>query len=77
MLNNTPTLTPREKEIAFLVGQGKANKQIAVELGITEQTVKNHITDMLKKVNVSNRIGLVVALIGHHRLRVTELLRDN
>ena len=42
-------LTPREIEILEYIAQGYLNKQIAAELGISEQTIKNHVTSILRK----------------------------
>ena len=43
-------LTPREMEILKYIGQGYLNKQIAAELGISEQTIKNHVTSISAEV---------------------------
>lgn len=48
-------LTPREQEVLDLVGRGYANKRIALELGITEKTVKTHVSHVLAKLGVSDR----------------------
>lgn len=48
-------LTRREMEILLQVTRGLANKQIARELSISHQTVKNHLTAILKKLNVEDR----------------------
>jgi two-component system, NarL family, response regulator DegU len=53
-------LTPREMEILKYIGQGFLNKQIAVELGISEQTIKNHVTSILRKLNANARTEAVV-----------------
>jgi two-component system, NarL family, response regulator DegU len=53
-------LTPREMEILKYIGQGYLNKQIAVELGISEQTIKNHVTSILRKLNANARTEAVV-----------------
>lgn len=53
------SLTSREIEVLNLVSQGKINKIIAKELGITDSTVKNHITIMFVKLRVTNRVELV------------------
>jgi DNA-binding CsgD family transcriptional regulator/tetratricopeptide (TPR) repeat protein len=50
-----PTLTRREKEVAILVGQGLTNRQIAKELVLSEHTVHHHVTNILKKLNLSSR----------------------
>ncbi|MCR4393666.1 MAG: response regulator transcription factor [Dehalococcoidales bacterium] len=53
-------LTPREMEILKYIGQGYLNKQIAAELGISEQTIKNHVTSILRKLNANARTEAVV-----------------
>jgi len=60
-LQNTPaisSLTPREKEILLLVSEGLTNKQIAENLFIAENTVKNHIKNLLEKLCLENRVQL-------------------
>lgn len=54
-------LTERESEVLGLLAQGLANKQIAVELGISEHTVKFHVSSIYQKLNVSNRTEAVRA----------------
>jgi DNA-binding NarL/FixJ family response regulator len=51
----TADLTPREREVLGLVRQGLANKQIARRLGITERTVKAHLTSTFQRIGVSDR----------------------
>jgi len=51
----TETLTFREREVALLVAQGLTNRQIAQELVLSEHTVHHHITNILKKLNLSSR----------------------
>jgi DNA-binding NarL/FixJ family response regulator len=48
-------LTGREREVLALVGAGMANKQIARRLGITEKTVKTHLTSIFQSLNVTDR----------------------
>lgn len=48
-------LTPREREILRLVGAGKANKEIAAELVISERTARTHVSNLLGKLRVSSR----------------------
>jgi NarL family two-component system response regulator LiaR len=50
-----PDLTPREQEVLDLIGRGYANKRIALELGISEKTVKTHVGHVLAKLGVSDR----------------------
>ncbi len=53
-------LSPRQIDVIRLISQGKSNKQIAYELGLTEGTVKLHVTAILKVLNVYNRTGAVM-----------------
>ena len=52
-------LTDRESEVLGLVAKGLANKQIAVALGISEHTVKFHVSSIYSKLNVANRTEAV------------------
>ena len=63
-------LTPREKEVLRLIAEGKANKEISRLLGISEQTAKSHVHEILGKLGMlsrtqaavyATRIGLVPA----------------
>jgi len=54
-------LTPRQLRVLALMAEGKANKQIAYELGISEITVKAHVSAILRKLGVSNRVQAVLA----------------
>jgi len=56
-------LTPRETEILDYIAQGYLNKQIAFKLGISEQTIKNHVTSILRKLNANARTEAVVLAI--------------
>jgi len=56
-------ITPRETEILNYIAQGYLNKQIAGELGISEQTIKNHVTSILRKLNANARTEAVVVAI--------------
>ena len=55
-------LTKREREIALAVAKGKNNKLIADECKITERTVKSHLTHIFKKLDIKDRVSLVVYL---------------
>jgi two-component system, NarL family, response regulator LiaR len=61
-----PELTPREREVLDLIGRGFSNKRIALELGISEKTVKTHVGHVLAKLGVSDRTqaALYAARIG-------------
>jgi len=53
-------LTSKESEILGLIAEGNQNKQIAAVLGVSEQTVKNHISSILRKLNANDRAHAVV-----------------
>jgi len=55
-------LTEREKEIALAVADGKSNRQIAELCEISEPTVKTHLTNIFKKLELKDRVGLVLYL---------------
>ena len=57
-------LTRREYEIATLVGNGESNKQIARLLAITERTVKAHLTEVFRKLDVTDRLKLALIVKG-------------
>lgn len=54
-------LTPMQTKILSGVHLGLLNKQIAYSLGITEATVKGHMTDLMRKLNVRNRTQVALA----------------
>jgi DNA-binding NarL/FixJ family response regulator len=56
-------LTIREQQIVPLIGRGLANKEIANRLGLAEQTVKNHVHRILRKVGAEDRLGISDALL--------------
>ena len=51
----TVDLTPREREVLDLVREGLANKQVARRLGISERTVKAHLTSVFQRIGVTDR----------------------
>jgi two-component system nitrate/nitrite response regulator NarL len=59
-------LTPREIEIARLIGEGASNKHIARHLSITEQTVKGHLTAIFRKTGVDDRVRLALLVARRH-----------
>ena len=56
-------LTPREREIVEAMMTAASNKAIADRLGLTEQSVKNRLTALYRKLGVSNRLELVIKLM--------------
>lgn len=64
-------LTPREYEVADLAATGYSNKQIGDRLNISEQTVKNHMHSIFRKLALNNRVELTIRITRRTRsLRV-------
>jgi DNA-binding NarL/FixJ family response regulator len=68
-------LSAREMEILRCVTRGLSNKQIAGELGISHQTVKNHMTSILDKLHVEGRTQAAVFALKHGWVRPEEYSR--
>jgi len=60
-------LSARERQIANAVAEGMSNRDIATALGITEQTVKNHLTTIFAKMKVTSRLQLALAVLKDRR----------
>ncbi len=60
-------LTPKELRIVALIVQGYKNKEIATQLGTTEQVIKNYLRNVYDKIGVSDRLELALFTI-HHRI---------
>ena len=65
-------LTPRETQILNYIADGNTNKQIARILEISEQTIKNHVSAILRKLNANDRAHAVVLAIRHGWISVEE-----
>lgn len=59
------TLTDREMDVLRLIATGLSNKQIAAQLFISEETVKVHIRNLLRKLNVHSRVAATVLYFQH------------
>ena len=59
------TLSQREREIVSAVLKGASNKDIAWQLGLGEQTIKNHLRRIFAKLQVANRVELAVHAMAH------------
>ncbi|HFD39678.1 MAG TPA: response regulator transcription factor [Anaerolineae bacterium] len=66
-------LSPREMEILQQIAQGKSNKEIAYELGISRQTVKNHMTNILRKLAVNDRTQAAIYALRRGWIRLQDL----
>lgn len=58
-------LSPREMEVVAAITAGYSNREIAQRLGLSEQTVKHHVTNIFDKLGLSNRMELVLFAISH------------
>lgn len=65
------TLTDREMDVLKLMAQGRSNKEIARNLTISEKTVKNHITNIFRKLQVDDRTQAVLFAIKHHLVELS------
>ncbi len=66
----TSILTSREKEVFELLITNKTTKEIAEELFISEKTVRNHISNVMQKLQVKGRAHAVVELIRLGKLNI-------
>ena len=60
------TLSEREREVLKLVVDAKTNKQIATRLGLSEATIKTHVSAIIAKLGVQDRVGAVVYALQHN-----------
>jgi DNA-binding NarL/FixJ family response regulator len=58
-------LTRREREVLVLLARGRANKVIARDLGVSERTVKTHVSNILGKLNLTDRTQAAVYAVRH------------
>lgn len=64
-LDDTARLTAREREIVQGLARGESNKEIARDLGVAESTVKIHVQNILKKLNLASRVQVAVYAVEH------------
>ena len=69
---SAPLLTDREVEVLRLVARGRANREIADELVISENTVKNHVRNILEKLHLHSRVEATVYAHRQHLLPTDE-----
>ena len=65
-------LTARELEVVTLITEGCTNKDIAKQFGISEETVKRHLTNIFNKLGVGNRLELALYALNHNLLPQAE-----
>ena len=66
-------LTARELEVVGLITEGSTNKHIAQTFGISEETVKRHLTNIFNKLGVGNRLELALLALNHNLLPSQEI----
>ena len=64
LVSKLATLTPQQVRVLMMLGEGLLNKQIAYELGVSEATVKAHVSAILQKLDVDSRTQAVIAVNG-------------
>jgi DNA-binding NarL/FixJ family response regulator len=65
-------LTPREEQVVALVADGLTNRGVAVELGLSEHTIKKYLLRIFDKVGISSRVELVLYAMTHGENRAAE-----
>ena len=61
LMRRLATLTPQQVRVLMMLSEGLLNKQIAYELGVSEATVKAHVSAILQKLGVESRTQAVIA----------------
>lgn len=64
-----PYFTPREREVLTLLAEGNSNREIGTALGIDIATVKAHVSRLMRKVGVDNRVALTLKTLENRRLQ--------
>jgi DNA-binding NarL/FixJ family response regulator len=67
-----PAITPREREILALIASGRANKEIAASLSVSEDTVKRHVSHILEKLDVNDRAQATAEAIRRGILKMAD-----
>jgi len=73
-VNSNRLLTPREEQVVALVAEGLGNRQIAVELNLSEHTIKKYLFRIFEKLGVSTRVELVLYAMNNGDPRPAEWL---
>lgn len=75
--NGRLLLTPREEQVVALVADGLTNRGVAVELGLSEHTIKKYLLRIFDKVGISSRVELVLYAMSHGEHRPSEWMPSN
>lgn len=60
-----PSLTPREHQVLGLIARGQTNRQISRALGVSEKTVKTHVTNLLRRIDAADRTQAALWAVRH------------
>ena len=67
---NNKVLTKREREVFVLLVKNKSTREIAEKLGISEKTVRNHISNVMQKLGVKGRSSAVIELLKLNEISI-------
>ena len=70
-------LTPREEQVVALIADGLSNREIALELSLSEHTVKKYLFRIFDKLGISSRVELVLYAMNHGGHREAEWIAAN
>lgn len=65
--NKLDLLSAQERRVVALVAEGKTNKEIGVEMGLSEKTIKNYLSNAMEKLNLSRRSGAAALFMTEHK----------
>ena len=65
-------LTPREEQVVALVADGLSNREVALELDLSEHTIKKYLFRIFDKLGISSRVELVIYAVSHGGPRQAE-----
>ena len=71
--DKTAALSDKEKKIVHMIGQGFRNKEVAVKLFISESTVKSHLRNIFRKLDINNRSQLIAFAIKNYDISGSSL----
>ncbi len=69
-------LSLREKQVLAYLAEGRTNKEIAQTLGISHQTVKNHVTSLMRKMGVGDRTQAALFALNHNWIQIDRTLDE-
>jgi DNA-binding NarL/FixJ family response regulator len=67
---NRPEPSPREREVLSLIAKGRSNKEAAADLGLSEETVKRHVSNLMAKLGVQDRTQAVTEALRRGLIEV-------